>query len=156
MKVYERDDLELMLKDLRAGLIDGIVAYDLDRLARQPRDLERLIEIYDERPRLEFATVTNDINIGTPDGRTMARIARHSARSWPGSASGPSARGGRSKGWRAPPGRHEPRPLHGVWVEGGRDGSWGGRWVEEGGGCGLARPVPVFCRTARLQALLVQ
>ncbi|MBQ1120851.1 recombinase family protein [Streptomyces sp. B15] len=69
-----RDDFELMLKDLRAGLIDGIVAYDLDRLARQPRDLERLIEIFDERPRLEFATVTNDINLGTPDGRTMARI----------------------------------------------------------------------------------
>ncbi|MEU9588453.1 recombinase family protein [Streptomyces sp. NPDC048193] len=69
-----RDEFELMLKDLRAGLIDGIVAYDLDRLARQPRDLERLIEIYDERPRLEFATITNDINIGTPDGRTMARI----------------------------------------------------------------------------------
>ncbi|MGE9696060.1 recombinase family protein [Streptomyces sp. NRRL F-5630] len=69
-----RDEFELMLKDLRAGLIDGIVAYDLDRLARQPRDLERLIEIYDDRPRLEFATVTNDVNIGKPDGRTMARI----------------------------------------------------------------------------------
>ncbi|WP_306184848.1 recombinase family protein [Streptomyces sp. MK5] len=69
-----REEFELILKDLRAGLIGGIVAYDLDRLARQPRDLERLIEIYDERPRLEFATVTNDINIGTPDGRTMARI----------------------------------------------------------------------------------
>ncbi len=25
--------------------------------------------------------------------------------------------------WRAPPGRHEPRPLHGVWVDGRRDGS---------------------------------
>lgn len=69
-----REEFELMLKDLHAGLIDGIVAYDLDRLARQPRDLERLIDIYDERPRQEFATVTNDINIGTPDGRTMARI----------------------------------------------------------------------------------
>ncbi|MFG2790088.1 recombinase family protein [Streptomyces sp. NPDC048419] len=69
-----REEFELMLRDLRAGLIEGIVAYDLDRLARQPRDLERLIEIFDDRPRLEFATVTNDINIGTPDGRTMARI----------------------------------------------------------------------------------
>ncbi|MFE9001751.1 recombinase family protein [Streptomyces sp. NPDC007875] len=63
-----RDEFELMLKDLRAGLIDGVVAYDLDRLARQPRDLERLIEIFDERPRLEFATVTNDVNLGTADG----------------------------------------------------------------------------------------
>lgn len=69
-----RDEFELMLKDLRAGLIHGIIAYDLDRLARQPRDLERLIEIYDERPKAEFATVTNDVNLGTPDGRTMARI----------------------------------------------------------------------------------
>ncbi|MCF3118844.1 recombinase family protein [Streptomyces arenae] len=69
-----RDEFELMLKDLRAGLIDGIIAYDLDRLARQPRDLERLIEIFDERPKAEFATVTNDVNLGTPDGRTMARI----------------------------------------------------------------------------------
>jgi DNA invertase Pin-like site-specific DNA recombinase len=69
-----RDEFELMLKDLQAGLIDGVVAYDLDRLARQPRDLERLIEIFDERPRLEFATVTNDVNLGSADGRTMARI----------------------------------------------------------------------------------
>ncbi|MGP3772995.1 recombinase family protein [Streptomyces sp. SDT5-1] len=69
-----RDEFELMLQDLRSGLIQGIVAYDLDRLARQPRDLERLIEIYDERPRAEFATVTNDVNLAAPDGRTMARV----------------------------------------------------------------------------------
>lgn len=31
--------------------------------------------------------------------------------------------------WRAPPGRPEPRPLHGVWVDGVRDGSWGGWWA---------------------------
>ena len=30
--------------------------------------------------------------------------------------------------WRAPPGRQEPRPLHGVWVDGRRDGSWRGWW----------------------------
>ncbi|MGR8009301.1 recombinase family protein [Streptomyces hypolithicus] len=66
-----RDEFELMLNDLRSGLIDGVVSYDLDRLARQPRDLERLIEIFDDRPRLEFATVTNDVNLGTADGRTI-------------------------------------------------------------------------------------
>jgi hypothetical protein len=27
--------------------------------------------------------------------------------------------------WRAPPGRQAPRPLHGVWVDGRRDGSAG-------------------------------
>ncbi|CAM5588466.1 recombinase family protein [Streptomyces griseorubiginosus] len=69
-----RPEFELMLSDLADGLIDGVVAYDLDRLARQPKDLERLIDMYDGRKRLVFATVTNDVNLGTADGRTMARV----------------------------------------------------------------------------------
>ncbi|MEU5609489.1 recombinase family protein [Streptomyces sparsogenes] len=69
-----RPEFELMLSDLAAGLIDGVVAYDLDRLARQPKDLERLIDLYDGRKRLVFATVTNDVNLSTADGRTMARV----------------------------------------------------------------------------------
>ncbi|MFE9602730.1 recombinase family protein [Streptomyces hokutonensis] len=85
-KVYEDNDVsaykrnvrrpeyELMLSDLAAGLIDGVVSYDLDRLARQPKDLERLIEIFDNRKRLTFATVTNDIDLSSADGRTMARV----------------------------------------------------------------------------------
>jgi site-specific DNA recombinase len=68
-----RPDFEAMLADLEAGAIQGIVVYDLDRLARQPRDLERIIEIYDRRP-LVFATVQGDIDLSTPDGRTMARV----------------------------------------------------------------------------------
>ncbi|MEU1512981.1 recombinase family protein [Streptomyces sp. NPDC005811] len=69
-----RPEFELMLSDLAAGLIDGVVAYDLDRLARQPKDLERLIDLYDAHARRLFATVTNDVNLATPDGRTMARV----------------------------------------------------------------------------------
>jgi site-specific DNA recombinase len=68
-----RPDFERMLEDLEAGIIQGIVVYDLDRLARQPRDLERIIEIYDRSP-LVFATVQGDIDLSTPDGRTMARV----------------------------------------------------------------------------------
>lgn len=69
-----RDKFEQMLTDLRSGKIKGVVAYDLDRLARQPRDLERLIDIYDEKPGLIFATLQGDINLTTADGRTMARV----------------------------------------------------------------------------------
>ncbi|MGW0553666.1 recombinase family protein [Streptomyces sp. NPDC002926] len=69
-----RPEFELVLSDLEDGLIDGVVAYDLDRLARQPRDLERLIDLYGERKRRVFATVTNDVNLSTADGRTMARV----------------------------------------------------------------------------------
>ncbi|MFE1208761.1 recombinase family protein [Streptomyces albidoflavus] len=69
-----RPEFELLLADLGNGLIDGVVAYDLDRLARQPKDLERLIDLYDERKQHVFATVTNDVNLSSADGRTMARV----------------------------------------------------------------------------------
>ncbi|MFI7295463.1 recombinase family protein [Streptomyces sp. NPDC050121] len=69
-----RPEFELMLSDLADGLIDGVVAYDLDRLARQPKDLERLIDLYDAHKRRLFATVTNDVNLAASDGRTMARV----------------------------------------------------------------------------------
>ena len=68
-----RPEFERMMADLEAGLIDGIVAYDLDRLARQPVDLERAIKLYDNRPGV-FATVQGDIDLGSADGRTLARV----------------------------------------------------------------------------------
>lgn len=73
-----RPAFEQMLVDLAAGRIDGIVAYDLDRFARQPADLERAIRIYDDREKAgraaRFATVQGDIDLQSPDGRTMARV----------------------------------------------------------------------------------
>ncbi|MFE4409155.1 recombinase family protein [Streptomyces sp. NPDC056821] len=69
-----RPEFEQLLVDLQSGVIDGVIAYDLDRLARQPRDLERLIEVFEERPDLVFCTITNDIDLSTSDGRTMARV----------------------------------------------------------------------------------
>ncbi|QRX90316.1 recombinase family protein [Streptomyces noursei] len=41
-----------LLTDLTLGVIDGVSFYDLDRLVRQPRDLEDLIDIveYVKRP----------------------------------------------------------------------------------------------------------
>ena len=68
-----RPDFERMLAGLEAGAIQGIAVYNLDRLARQPADLERIISIYDRKP-LVFATVQGDIDLSTPDGRTMARV----------------------------------------------------------------------------------
>ncbi|HEX3196276.1 MAG TPA: recombinase family protein [Propionibacteriaceae bacterium] len=44
-----RPGFEQLLTDLASGLIDGICVWDSDRLARQPRDLERLIDLYETR-----------------------------------------------------------------------------------------------------------
>jgi len=69
-----RPDWERMLADLKSGAIDGVVSYDWDRIARKPKDLERLIDRYDARP-LVFATVTqSDVDLSTPDGRFIARL----------------------------------------------------------------------------------
>ncbi|WP_078971341.1 recombinase family protein [Streptomyces chattanoogensis] len=36
--------MRLLLAGLAHGVIDGVIFYDLDRLVRQPRDLEDLID----------------------------------------------------------------------------------------------------------------
>lgn len=69
-----RPAFEQLLDDLEAGVLDGVVVYDLDRFARQPSDLERALRIFDSRPGLVFATVQSDIDLSSSDGRTMARV----------------------------------------------------------------------------------
>ncbi|MFF8374275.1 recombinase family protein [Streptomyces lydicus] len=38
-----RPESRQVLADLAHGVIDGVIFYDLDRLVRQPRDLEDLL-----------------------------------------------------------------------------------------------------------------
>lgn len=68
-----RPGFERLLADLAGGGLGGVVVYDLDRLARKPKDLERIIDLFDVRP-LVFATVQGDLDLSTSDGRTMARV----------------------------------------------------------------------------------
>lgn len=70
----KRPDFERMLTDLHAGTIQGIVVYDLDRLVRQPRDLELLIDIFEDHPEYVCASMQGDIDLSSDDGRTMARV----------------------------------------------------------------------------------
>src|SRR5580658_2203373 len=68
-----RPEFRRMLEDYEDGRIDGVIFYDLDRLARQPRDLEDLIDLveYYKRP---VETVTGQLDLRTSNGRTMARV----------------------------------------------------------------------------------
>ena len=69
----ERPEFRQMLKDYEDGVIDGIIVYDLDRLARQPRDLEDLIDLVDyfKRP---VTGVTGALDLMTENGKAMARV----------------------------------------------------------------------------------
>jgi site-specific DNA recombinase len=62
-----------MLSDLRRGDIDAAVVYDLDRLARDPRDLEDVIEIV-EHYRRPILDVSGSVDLMTDNGRSMARV----------------------------------------------------------------------------------
>jgi DNA invertase Pin-like site-specific DNA recombinase len=68
-----REKFTAMLEDLHAGTIDGIIVYDLDRLVRQPRDLEDLIDLV-EAYRRPVQGVTGNLDLSTSNGRAMARV----------------------------------------------------------------------------------
>jgi site-specific DNA recombinase len=61
-----------MLADGRA---DGLIAYDLDRACRDPRDLEDLIDVIEfSRPRIPVESVTGSLKLATDADITMARV----------------------------------------------------------------------------------
>ncbi|MFI1409374.1 recombinase family protein [Streptomyces sp. NPDC020707] len=65
-----------MLADVQSGHIDAVIAWHPDRLYRQPRELEDLMDLLDD-PELnvELRTArTGAIDLSTPDGRMLARI----------------------------------------------------------------------------------
>jgi DNA invertase Pin-like site-specific DNA recombinase len=62
------------LEDLEAGQIDGLLVYDLDRLHRQPSELESFIELCGRLRLTNVASVSGDIDLTTADGQFQARI----------------------------------------------------------------------------------
>lgn len=68
-----RPALQRMMTDVRAGLIDIVVVYKIDRLSRSLTDFAELqteFEKYD----VSFVSVTQEINTGTSSGRMMLNI----------------------------------------------------------------------------------
>jgi len=52
-----------MLADISEGLIDGLVVYHLDRLHRQPRELEEFFDVCDQAGVSDLASVTGDVDL---------------------------------------------------------------------------------------------
>ncbi|MCW2899511.1 MAG: hypothetical protein JWO67_1776 [Streptosporangiaceae bacterium] len=60
---------------LASGECDGLIADDLDRVARDPRDLEDLIDVVESRhPRIPVESVTGSLRLANDADITMARI----------------------------------------------------------------------------------
>lgn len=68
-----------MVADHRAGAFDAIICWDLDRLTRQPRQLEDWIETAEERG-LQLVTANGQADLSTDGGRLYARMKAAVAR----------------------------------------------------------------------------
>jgi site-specific DNA recombinase len=62
-----------MLDDVTSGAIDALIGYDLDRIARDPRDLEDLIDVV-ETHHIPTRAVTGSLDLSNDAGITMARV----------------------------------------------------------------------------------
>ncbi len=63
-----------MLDDLRGSFLDAVVVWDLDRLHRQPRELEEFFDLCKAANVSKLASVSGDIDLSTHDGQFLARI----------------------------------------------------------------------------------
>jgi DNA invertase Pin-like site-specific DNA recombinase len=73
-KLPERPDFDRLCADIEAGRVDGVLAYDLDRLFREPYEAERFYLLCERAGMHRVLTVADDVDISTGDGILVARI----------------------------------------------------------------------------------
>src|SRR5215510_12755497 len=69
----ERPALQLLLADVRAGRVDIVVVYKVDRLTRSLADFARLVEIFDAQG-VSFVSVTQQFNTTSSMGRLTLNV----------------------------------------------------------------------------------
>lgn len=69
-----------MLDDITTRTVDAVLVYNLDRLTRQPRELEAFLDLCDAAGLTALASVEGDINLASSEGRFHARIVGAVAR----------------------------------------------------------------------------
>ena len=69
----DRPALQRLLEDVRAGKIDIIVVYKVDRLTRSLADFAKLVELFDKR-NVSFVSVTQQFNTTTSMGRLTLNV----------------------------------------------------------------------------------
>jgi len=70
----DRPGLQSMLRDAEAGLLNKIIVYKLDRLSRSQKDTLFLIEDVFIKNNVDFVSMTENFDTGSPLGRAMIGI----------------------------------------------------------------------------------
>ena len=69
----DRPALQRLLTDVRAGKIDVIIVYKVDRLTRSLADFAKLVELFDQHS-VSFVSVTQQFNTTTSMGRLTLNV----------------------------------------------------------------------------------
>jgi|SRR4051794_15418128 site-specific DNA recombinase len=69
-----RPEYKRLVADIEAGAVDALVVWHLDRLHRQPLELEQFFRVIDRVGGLEMASVSGQHDLATSDGQFHARI----------------------------------------------------------------------------------
>lgn len=69
----ERPALQLLLEDVRAGKVDVVVVYKVDRLTRALSDFARIVDTF-EAHEASFVSVTQQFNTTTSTGRLTLNV----------------------------------------------------------------------------------
>ena len=69
----ERPALKRLVADIRAGKVQTVVVYKVDRLTRSLSDFAKLIELFEARG-VTFVSVTQQFNTTTSMGRLMLNV----------------------------------------------------------------------------------
>lgn len=68
-----RPGLQELLSDIRAGAVDCVVVYKVDRLSRSLLDFAQMMQVFDEY-QVAFVAVTQQINTASSAGRLMLNV----------------------------------------------------------------------------------
>jgi DNA invertase Pin-like site-specific DNA recombinase len=70
---FGRPAFQELLRDLRAGIYDGVVVFKLDRLGRRARDLSLTVDEL-ERRGIKVMSITEAFDTTTPTGKAMREM----------------------------------------------------------------------------------
>ena len=68
-----RPEFDKLINNMRKGLFDTIIVYKLDRIGRSTSHLLKLFEEF-KKKKINFISVTQNINTETPEGKLMLRM----------------------------------------------------------------------------------
>src|SRR5487761_79666 len=63
-----RPEYRKLMEDIESGFLQAVVVWHLDRLHRQPKELEAFIDLV-ERKQVSLASVSGEHDLATPEGR---------------------------------------------------------------------------------------